>query len=591
MANFGVLAPLVPLGVAAMVLLVGAARNGDGPGWWCVVVAAVGFGVLTAFRGHHPSGLLSAAMLGVATWYAGRDLWSPPPPVDVASRLLGENPSGVGRYTALLLLVLSTLVTIAASVLAWRHRDADWTDWHAREPGAVRRLAALLAAGAVLTGGAWVGGGLWAGHTAAAVLADTEDHTTAAEAPDPRQEPPRGPEQDLAVVWHQGDDVRYGDQAALVPGTDMMVALGFEAGVGTDYGLFVLDATTGEERWHYRIRSTENTSAGGFMGVVVGARTETLLAVVSSVAVLFDLDIGQVRSRFALPHLPGDSRYRVLSDSAARNDRSVIQLSGQSVGYLTARGEGAATLLSVDLDTGEVRTADQMPGGECHYQYAGPSTTDSRGPDERAFLIRSGRGCERPVVLSMTRDRVMATFDLPAVDQAATTCTEPDCDGPVVSVADGRLVVDVGRELLAFDPDQPLWTSPVPARTQVTAVGPSRGTPEKPLRVVLETPTGTTVRDGDTGAMLGPLAPLPGTGDGAVVTQDTGWYRVHRLDDLTIELVRVDLDSLTAVTRSEPVPCGLDLATDPPPLSAASGRLMITCWPAGGEATMTVLGH
>lgn len=33
------------------------------------------------------------------------------------------------------------------------------------------------------------------------------------------------------------------------------------------------------------------------MGVAVGARTETLLAVASNVAVLLDLDTGQVRSR------------------------------------------------------------------------------------------------------------------------------------------------------------------------------------------------------------------------------------------------------------------------------------------------------
>ncbi|MBP2329336.1 hypothetical protein JOF56_009721 [Kibdelosporangium banguiense] len=108
--------------------------------------------------------------------------------------------------------------------------------------------------------------------------------------------------------------------------------------------------------------------------------------------------------------------------------------------------------------------------------------------------------------------------------------------------------------------------------------------------MVVETPTGTTVLNGDTGAMLGPLAPLPGTGNGAEVTPDTGWYRVHRLDKRTIELVRVDLGALTVVTRSEPVPCGIDLATDPPLLSAASGRLLVTCW-AGNEATMTVLGH
>jgi hypothetical protein len=171
---------------------------------------------------------------------------------------------------------------------------------------------------------------------------------------------------------------------------------------------------------------------------------------------------------------------------------------------------------------------------------------------------------------------------------AATICTEPHCDGPVVSVADGRLVVDVGRELLAFGPDRPLWTSPVPAGAQVTAVGPRHDTP---LRVVVETPAGTTVLNGDTGALLGPLAPLPGAGNGSEVTPDTGWYRVHRLDERTIELIRVDLGSLTVVTRSEPVPCGRDLATEPPPLSAASGRLSVTCWPLVGEATMTVLGH
>jgi hypothetical protein len=56
------------------------------------------------------------------------------------------------------------------------------------------------------------------------------------------------PVEDVAPVWQQGAEVRYGDQAALVPGTDLAVMLGFEAGVGTDYGLFVLDARTGEER-------------------------------------------------------------------------------------------------------------------------------------------------------------------------------------------------------------------------------------------------------------------------------------------------------------------------------------------------------
>jgi hypothetical protein len=585
------LAALVPLGAVAMVLLLGAAWDGDRDGWLCAVVAAIGFWVLAVFRGRHPSGLLAAVLLGVATWYAGRDLWSPVPPVDVTSRLLGEDIPGVGRYTALLLLVLSTLGAIAASVLAWRDRDPGWTVWPTDEPGAVRRFVALLVAGAVLTGGAWLGGGIWAGRAAEAVLADSEDHTTAAEAPDPRPEPPRGPEQDLAPVWHQGDDVRYVDRAALVPGTDTMVALGFEAGVGTDYGLFVVDARTGDERWHYRIRSTENTSAGGFMGAVVGQRTETLLAVVSNVAILFDLDTGQVRKRFALPHVPGDSRYRVLSDSPLRNDRAVIQLTSQPVGYLNARGDGVAALLSVDLDTGEVRTADRGPNGECYYQLAGPSTTDSRGRDDGAFVVRSGRGCERPKVLSMTRERVLATFDLPAVEQAATTCAEPDCDGPPVSVADRRLVVNVGRELLAFDPDRPLWTSPVPARAQVTAVGPTDGETDRPLRVVVETPARTTVLNGDTGADLGPLTALPGNANGAEVTPDTGWYRVHRLDNRTIELVRIDLESLTAVTRGEPVPCGPDYQSDLPTLSAASGRLLVTCWPLTGEATMTVLGH
>jgi hypothetical protein len=101
--------------------------------------------------------------------------------------LLGENLPGIGRYTALLLLVLSTLGTIAASVLAWRHRDPEWAEWPTGDPGAVRRLVALLVAGAVLTGGAWLGGGIWAGRTADAVLADSEDHTTAAETPDPRR--------------------------------------------------------------------------------------------------------------------------------------------------------------------------------------------------------------------------------------------------------------------------------------------------------------------------------------------------------------------------------------------------------------------
>ncbi|ONI91979.1 hypothetical protein ALI144C_00175 [Actinosynnema sp. ALI-1.44] len=584
-------APLVPLGVVAMVLLlVRAAQVGDSDGWLCAVFAGLGFGVLAGFRGYHPTGLLSAALLGVATWYASRGLWSPAPPVEAADRLLGENLPGTGHYTTFLLLVLSTLGTIAASVLARRHRSEDWDKWPTGEPGAARRLVALLVAGAVLIGVAWLGGGIWASRTADAVLTDSEDHTTAAEAPDPRPEPPRGPTQDLTPVWQVGDDVRYGDQAALVPGTDMVVMHGFEAGVGTDYGLFVLDAKTGGERWHYRIRSTENTSPGGFMGVVVNARTQTLLAVVSNVAVLFDLDTGQIRSRFPLPPVPGKSRYRILSDSPVRNDRTVIQLSSQPVGFLTARGEGVATLLSVDLDTGEVRTADQAPNGECHYQLAGSSTTDSQDPGGGVYLVRSGRGCGRPVVLSMTRERVVATFELPTVEQAATTCTEPDCDGPVVSVADGRLVVNVGRELRAFGPDRPLWTSPVPEGAQVTAVGPSTGETSKPRRVVVETPTGTTVLNGDTGAVLGPLAALPGTGNGGEVTPDTGWYRVHRLDKRTIELVRVDLGSLTVVTRSEPVPCGTSPATDPPPLSAGSGRLLVTCW-EGREATMTMLGR
>ncbi|HEX6352442.1 hypothetical protein [Actinophytocola sp.] len=578
-ANFGVLAPLVPLGGVAMALLAVAAHGGE-YGWLGVVFAALGFAVLPALRGLLPSWPLSAALLGVAAWYAGSGLWSPQPPFDVADRLLGENLPGIGRYTAFLSLVLSTVGMIAASVLAYRHRDEDWTELPTREPAAVRRWVALLAAGAVLTGGAWLGGAIWAGRAAAAVVAETEDRTTAAEAPDPRSEPPRGPEKDLALLWSQGDDVRYGDQAALVPGTDTAVALGFEAGVGTEYGLFVLDARTGEERWHYWIRDIVNTSPGGFMGVVVGMRTNTLLAVVSNVGILFDLDTGQVRNRFALPPVPGESTYRVLSDSPLRNDRSVIQLSSQPVGYLTARGEDVATLLSVDLDTGEVHTADQAPSGECHYQYAGQSTMD-----DGAFLVRSGRGCERSAVLSMTRERIAETFDLPAVEQEATTCSEQECDGPAVSVADGRLVVNVGRELLAFDADQPLWTSPVPEQTQATAVG------DAPLRVVVETPTDTTVLSGDTGAPLGPLAPLPGTGNGAEVTPDTGWYRVNRLDDQTIELVQVDLDSLTVVSRSEPVSCGLRLASDPPPLSAASGRLLITCWPLDGEFSMTVLGR
>jgi hypothetical protein len=580
-ANVSVLAPLVPLGMVSMVLLVRAVLAGERHGWLCFIVAGLGFGVLAVLRGYFPTGLLAAALLGVATWYAGRDLWSPEPPVEVAGRLLGAGLPGVERYTTLLLLLLSTLGTIAASVLAWRHRDPDWPEWPAGDPGAVRRLVALLVAGAVVTGGAWLGGAVWSGRTAAAVLADSEEHTTATGAPDPRPEPPRGPE-DLDLVWRQGDDVRYGDQAALVPGTDLAVALGFEAGVGTEYGMFVLDATTGEERWHYRIRPVENTSPGGFMGVVAGTRTGTLLAVVSDVAILFDLDTGQIRGRFALPGMPGESRYRVLSDSALRNDRSAIQLSSGPVGYLTARGEGVATLLSVDLDTGAVRTVERAPGGECHYQVAGASTSDS------PFVVRSGRDCARPAVLSMTPDRVAATFDLPAVEQAATTCTDPDCDGPAVSAADGLLVVGVGPELRAFGPDRPLWTKPVPARAQVTAVG--RGGTGTPRRVVVETPARTTVLDGDTGAVRGPVDPLPGTGNGSEVTPDTGWYRVHRLDERSIELVRVDPDSLTVAARSEPVPCGRDLATDPPPLSAASGRLLVTCWPLVDEAATTVLG-
>ncbi|WP_459710363.1 hypothetical protein [Actinophytocola sp. KF-1] len=515
---------------------------------------------MTERPGRRPWALPAAALLGVATWFAGRGLWSPAPPVDVADRLLGVNVPGVARYTTLLLLALSTL---GAIVLAWRRVPVP------------RRPVAALVAGAVLVGGAWLGGGVWAGRTAAAVLADSEDHTTAAEVPDPRPEPPRGPEGELAEVWRQGDDVRYGDQAALVPGTDLAVTLGFPAGVGSGYGLFVLDARTGEERWHYRIRSTENTSAGGFMGVVAGTRTGTLLAVVSNVAVLFDLGTGEVTNRFALPHVPGDARYRVLSDSPVRGDRAVIQLSGRPVGYLAAHGEGVAMLLSVDLTTGKVRTADRAPGGECHYQPAGLSTVDS-------FVVRAGRGCGKPAVLSMAGERVVATFDLPAVEQAATTCTDPECDGPAVSAAAGRLVVDVGGELHAFARDRSLWTVSVPEGAQVTAVGESR--------VVVETPTGTTVLNGDTGEVIGSLAPLPGTGDGSEVTPDTGWYRIHRLDDHTVEVVRLDPGSLTVAARSAPVPCGTNLATDPPPLSAASGRLLISCWPSPGEATTTVLG-
>jgi hypothetical protein len=579
--SFGVLAPLVPLGVAAMVLaLVRVVQENDAGSWLSIVFAGLGCWVITTSRGHHPWGLVSAVLLGVATWFAGRGLWSPEPPYDVADRLLGENLPGVLRYTTLLLLILSTLGLIAVGVYAWCRRDTDLVD----EPGAARRSVALLAVGAVLAGVAWLGGGLWAAGTADAVRADSEDHTTAAGLPDPRQEPPRGPEGDLAQVWQVGDDVRYGDQAALVPGTDLAVAFGFDAGVATDYGLFVLDARTGDERWHYRIRSTANTSAGGFMGAVVGTRTGTVLAVVSNVGILFDLDTGQVRSRFALPHVPGEPRYRVLSDSPVPSDRTAIQVSGQPVGYLAAHGEDVATLLSVDLNTGDVRTADRAPSGACHYQYAGPSTTDIRG--DGAFLVRSGRECGQPVVLSMTRERVAGTFDLPAVDQNATSCAEPDCDGPVVSAAAGRLVVDVGGELHAFDREGARWTTPVAPGAQVTAVGPSG---DQPHRVVVETPAGTTVLDGDTGATLGPLAALPGTGRGGEVTPETGWYRIHRLDDRTIELVRVDLGSLTAVTRSEPVSCGKDLAIDPPPLSAASGRLLVTCWPVR-EATTTVLG-
>jgi hypothetical protein len=300
-----------------------------------------------------------------------------------------------------------------------------------------------------------------------------------------------------------------------------------------------------------------------------------MLAVVSDVAILFDLDTGAVRSRFALPAVPGEARYRVLSGSAVRGDHSVIQLSSGPVGYLAAHGEGVAQLLSVDLASGEVRTADRAPGGECHYQHAGASTEDE------AFVVRSGRGCGPPAVLAMTRDRVAATFDLPAVEQEATTCTEPDCDGPAVSVADGRLVVNVGRELHAFAPDRPLWTAQVAAGARVTAVGPG---------VVVETPAGTTVLDGGTGDVLRSLAPLPGTGHGSAVTPETGWYRLDQLDDRTVELVRVDPGSLSVVARSEPVPCGTEPATPPPPVSAAGGRLLVNCW-VGAEATMTVLGR
>jgi hypothetical protein len=114
----------------------------------------------------------------------------------------------------------------------------------------------------------------------------------------------------------------------------------------------------------------------------------------------------------------------------------VIQLSSQPVGYLAARGDGVTRLLSVDLTTGEVRIAVRPPSSGCHYQLAGPSTSDSRYRDDGSFLVWSGRGCGRPMVLSMTRERILATFDLPAVEQAATACTKPDCDGPTVSVAE-----------------------------------------------------------------------------------------------------------------------------------------------------------
>ena len=582
LAYFVVLTPLLPLGAVALALLVARVeQEGGSDAWLGLVFAGLGFLAIAMVRGQHPSGLVAAVLLAVATWFAGRGLWSPEPPVDVADRLLRMNLPGTGRYTLLLLLVLSTLGAIAASVLAWRHRKAGWDEWRTGEPGAVRGLVVLLVAGAVLAGGAWLGGGIWAGGTAAAVLADSEDRTTAAAAPDPRPEAPRGPEHDLAQVWQQGSDLRYGDQAALVPGTDLAVLLGFEGGMGIDYGLFVLDAKTGDERWHYRIRSTENTSPGDLMGVVVGTGTGTLLAVVNEVGVLFDLDTGEVRSRFALPPVPGEARYRVLSDSPVRGNRSAIQLSDQPVGYLAAHGEGEVSLLSVDLNTGETRTVDQAPSGECGYQYAGPSTPDGRG--DGAFVVRSGRECGRPTVLSMTRERVDATFDLPAVEQESTTCVEPDCDGPAVTAAGGRLVVNTGRELHAFDRNRHLWTAQVRAGAQATAVGPGG--------VVVETQESTTVLDGETGAVRRALDPLPGTGNGSEVTPDTGWYRIHRRDDRTIELVRVDLDSLTVVTRSEPVPCGTDPAIDPPPpLSAASGRLLVTCWPRGGEYAMTMFG-
>lgn len=161
-----------------------------------------------------------------------------------------------------------------------------------------------------------------------------------------------------------------------------------------------------------------------------------------------------------LRELPGES---VGSARAARCGRDgVVAAAACGAGTVTpaagcawcsprsASGPGWAPTTGCSCWTPGPATRGWAPArcAPCHYQCAEVSTKDSQG----AFLVRSGRACERSVVHSLTRDRAVATFGLPAVDQAATTCADPDCDGPVVSAVDGRLVVDVGGEVTPWTP-------------------------------------------------------------------------------------------------------------------------------------------